>query len=108
MGVAHRLAHFPQQLSGGELQRAAIARAVIHRPALLVADEPTGNLDSDNGARVLALLADLNTHDGLTILLATHSPDLAEAAQRVVHLRDGRVMRVEDRRAPVAHTGAAF
>jgi ABC-type lipoprotein export system ATPase subunit len=108
VGVAHRLAHFPQQLSGGELQRAAIARAVVHRPALLVADEPTGNLDSDNGGRVLALLADLNTRDGLTILLATHSPDLADAARRVVHLRDGRVVRVEDRHAPVAHTGAAL
>ncbi len=107
VGVADRLSHFPQQLSGGELQRAAIARAVIHRPALLVADEPTGNLDSDNGARVLALLADLNTQDGLTILLATHSPDLAAAAQRVVHLRDGLVLRIEDRRPPATHTRAA-
>jgi putative ABC transport system ATP-binding protein len=106
VGVAHRLSHFPQQLSGGELQRAAIARAVVHRPALLVADEPTGNLDSDNGARVLALLADLNAHDGLTILLATHSPDLAAAAARVVHLRDGHVLRVEDRRPPAGHTRA--
>jgi ABC-type lipoprotein export system ATPase subunit len=106
VGVSHRLSHFPQQLSGGELQRAAIARAVVHRPALLVADEPTGNLDSDNGARVLALLADLNAHDGLTILLATHSPDLAAAAARVVHLRDGHVLRVEDRRPPARHTRA--
>jgi ABC-type lipoprotein export system ATPase subunit len=108
VGVAHRVSHFPQQLSGGELQRAAIARAVVHRPALLVADEPTGNLDSENGGRVLALLADLNSHDGLTILLATHSPDLAAAAARVVHLRDGHVLRVEDRRPPAARSRAAL
>ena len=106
--MAHRLSHFPQQLSGGELQRAAIARAVVHRPALLVADEPTGNLDSDNGARVLDLLADLNVHDGVTILLATHSPDLAAAAERIIHLRDGHVLRVEDGPKPVAHTRASL
>jgi len=108
VGVAHRLSHFPQQLSGGELQRAAIARAVVHRPALLIADEPTGNLDSDNGARVLAFLAELNTGDGLTILLATHAPDLAAAAGLVVHLRDGHVVRVEDRRPPTAQARAAL
>jgi putative ABC transport system ATP-binding protein len=108
VGVAHRLSHFPQQLSGGELQRAAIARAVVHQPALLVADEPTGNLDSDNGARVLELIGDLNVHDGLTILLATHSPDLAAAAGRIVHLRDGQVLHVTDRRPPAAHTRAAL
>ena len=108
VGIAHRLSHFPQQLSGGELQRAAIARAVVHRPALLVADEPTGNLDSENGARVLALLSDLNRHDGLTILLATHSPDLAAAARRVVHLRDGHVLGVEDRRPPMTPARAAL
>jgi len=95
VGVAHRLAHYPQQLSGGEMQRAAIARAVIHQPALLVADEPTGNLDSENGARVLDLLAELNATSGVTILLATHSPDLAAAAFRLLHLRDGRVHRID-------------
>jgi putative ABC transport system ATP-binding protein len=95
VGVAHRLAHYPQQLSGGEMQRAAIARAVIHEPALLVADEPTGNLDSENGTRVLQLLADLNSTSGVTILLATHAPDLAAAAGRLVHLRDGRVQRID-------------
>ena len=108
VGLARRLSHFPQQLSGGELQRAAIARAVIHGPALLVADEPTGNLDSENGARVLALLAGLNSHEGLTILLATHSPELAAAAGRVVHLMDGHVLRVEDRRPPAARSRAAL
>jgi putative ABC transport system ATP-binding protein len=95
VGIAHRLSHFPQQLSGGEMQRVAIARAIVHEPALLVADEPTGNLDSDNGARVLALLAELNLEAGLAILLATHAPDLAAAAHRVVHLRDGRVQKIE-------------
>ena len=97
VGVQHRLGHYPAQLSGGEMQRAAIARAIVHQPALLVADEPTGNLDSENGARVLALLAELNAQSGLTILLATHAPELAAAAHRIVHLRDGRVQRVEAR-----------
>ena len=99
MGVSDRLQHYPQQVSGGELQRAAIARAVVHEPALLVADEPTGNLDSDNGARVLALLAALNRDAGVTILLATHSQELAAAADDIVHLRDGRVESIQtDRR----------
>jgi len=114
VGVAHRLAHLPQQASGGEQQRAAIARAVIHQPALLIADEPTGNLDSENGARVLALLQTLNREQGLTILLATHALDLATAADRVVHMRDGRIVRIESRPAlpemnPAAvgsHTGS--
>jgi putative ABC transport system ATP-binding protein len=78
------------------MQRAAIARGIVHRPALLVADEPTGNLDSENGARVLDLLAELNRDAGLTVLLATHSPELAAAARRVVHLRDGLVQRIDD------------
>jgi ABC-type lipoprotein export system ATPase subunit len=108
VGVGHRLSHFPQQLSGGEQQRAAIARAVIHRPALLVADEPTGNLDSENGDRVLDLLAELNGRDGLTVLLATHSPELAAAAGRVVHLRDGLVVRIDERRPPATRTRAAL
>jgi putative ABC transport system ATP-binding protein len=95
VGLAHRLRHFPPQLSGGEMQRAAIARAVIHQPALLIADEPTGNLDSENGARVLALLGELNRDLGVTILLATHGAETAAAADRVLHMRDGRVERIE-------------
>lgn len=98
VGLAHRLAHFPQQLSGGELQRAAIARALAHAPALLIADEPTGSLDSENGARVLALLSELNRETGVTMLLATHAEETAAAASRVVHMRDGLVERVDDRR----------
>ena len=90
VGIAHRLGHFPQQVSGGEMQRAAIARALVHQPALLVADEPTGNLDSDNGAKVLALLSELNREMGVTVLLATHAADVAAAATRVLRMRDGK------------------
>lgn len=75
------------------MQRAAIARAVIHRPALLIADEPTGNLDSENGARVLKLLRELNQEMGLTILLATHSAETADAAHRIIFMRDGLIER---------------
>jgi putative ABC transport system ATP-binding protein len=91
VGIAHRLSHYPQQVSGGEMQRAAIARALAHRPALLIADEPTGNLDSDNGRLVLALLAGLNRETNITILLATHSAEVAAAATRVVRMRDGQL-----------------
>jgi putative ABC transport system ATP-binding protein len=90
VGIAHRLHHFPQQISGGEMQRAAIARALIHQPSLIVADEPTGNLDSENGAIVLALLTALNTELGVTILLATHSAEVASTAHRVLKMRDGK------------------
>jgi putative ABC transport system ATP-binding protein len=91
VGIGHRLAHYPQQVSGGEAQRAAIARALVHQPALLVADEPTGNLDSVNGANVLALLSDLNRDLGITILLATHAADVAAAATRTLRMRDGQL-----------------
>jgi putative ABC transport system ATP-binding protein len=90
VGIAHRLTHYPQQISGGEMQRAAIARALVHRPALLVADEPTGNLDSENGANVLALISELNQELGVTVLLATHAADVAAAARRVLRMRDGK------------------
>jgi putative ABC transport system ATP-binding protein len=97
VGLTSRLEHYPQQLSGGEMQRAAIARAIVHRPALLVADEPTGNLDSANGARVMELLAELNDEHGIALLLATHAPEVAAAAHRVVQMRDGRIERELDR-----------
>ncbi|HYE88250.1 MAG TPA: ABC transporter ATP-binding protein [Vicinamibacterales bacterium] len=90
VGIAHRLTHYPQQISGGEMQRAAIARALVHRPALVVADEPTGNLDSENGANVLALIQELNRELGVTVLLATHATDVAAAASRVLRMKDGR------------------
>lgn len=91
VGIGHRLDHYPQQVSGGEAQRAAIARALVHQPALLIADEPTGNLDSANGATVLALLAELNRELGVTMLLATHAADVAAAAGRQIRMRDGRL-----------------
>ncbi len=91
VGLGHRLDHFPQQLSGGEAQRAAIARAVIHRPAVIIADEPTGNLDSANGARVLDLLRTVNRETGAALLLATHDASVAAAADRLVQMRDGHV-----------------
>jgi putative ABC transport system ATP-binding protein len=90
VGLSARLQHYPPQLSGGELQRGAVARALIHGPALLVADEPTGNLDSEHGGRVLSLLVELNHETGVTMLLATHAADVAAAARRVVRMRDGR------------------
>jgi putative ABC transport system ATP-binding protein len=95
VGLADRLNHYPQQLSGGEMQRAAIARAVIHRPALLIADEPTGNLDSESGTNILALLAELNKETNVSILLATHSMEAASAADRVFHMKDGIVQRIQ-------------
>ncbi len=91
VGIVERLHHYPAQVSGGEMQRAALARALSHRPALVIADEPTGNLDSENGARVLALLEALNRETGVTILLATHAPEVAAAASRVLRMRDGRL-----------------
>ena len=92
VAISHRLDHYPAEVSGGELQRAAVARAVIHRPALLIADEPTGNLDTDNGRRVLELLHMLNRETGVSMLLATHDHAIAEGANRIVAMRDGRVV----------------
>ena len=91
LGLRHRLGHYPQQLSGGEMQRVGIARAVCHDPLLLLADEPTGNLDSANGAEVLQLLQELNRSLGVTVLLATHSAEMAAAGRRVLHMVDGRI-----------------
>lgn len=89
VGLGHRLGHYPAQLSGGEMQRAAIARAVVHKPALLIADEPTGNLDTENGLKVLDLLRELNSDLGLTVLMATHSTETAAIAGRLLMMRDG-------------------
>jgi putative ABC transport system ATP-binding protein len=108
LGLAHRLSHRPSQLSGGEMQRAAIARAVVHEPALVIADEPTGNLDSATGQRILETLVGLNRDHGLTLLLATHAAEVAAAAHRVVHMRDGRIERVESRDTPRAAARAAL
>ena len=94
VGLGDRGHHYPAQLSGGEQQRVAIARAFAHRPLLLFADEPTGNLDAANGANVVALLDELNREAGTTLVLVTHDPELAARARRLVRLRDGAV--VED------------
>lgn len=91
MMLSHRNKHFPQQLSGGQQQRVAIARAVVTNPKLILADEPTGNLDSSNGEEVMKLLEELN-HEGTTIIMVTHSSAHARRANRVVQLFDGRIV----------------
>lgn len=91
MAISHRHKHFPQQLSGGQQQRVAIARAVVANPKLILADEPTGNLDSKNGAEVMNLLTDLN-REGTTIVMVTHSQHDAGYADRIINLFDGRVV----------------
>ncbi len=91
MKISHRKKHFPQQLSGGQQQRVAISRAVVTRPKLILADEPTGNLDSANGEEVMNLLTELNK-EGTTIVIVTHSPTDAEKAHRIVQLFDGHVV----------------
>jgi len=97
VGLSQRLAHRPRELSGGELQRAAIARALVNRPRILLADEPTGNLDTENGAEIVRLLRDLNRNDGVTIIMVTHNLDLIVATDRVVRLVDGRIEESEMR-----------
>ncbi len=92
LGVAHRLHHKPRALSGGEQQRIAIARAIVNHPALLLADEPTGNLDSENSTVVLNLMRDLNRRLGQTILMITHNPEAAAWAHRTIRMRDGRIV----------------
>jgi putative ABC transport system ATP-binding protein len=91
VGMLHRKDHWPHELSGGEMQRVAIGRALVNGPAVLLADEPTGNLDSKAGREVLELLARLNAERGVTVLLATHSQEAAAFARRVIHLRDGSI-----------------
>jgi len=92
VGLLQRRQHLPQALSGGEQQRVAIARALINSPRVILADEPTGNLDSQNGQQVLSLLADLNQEQGQTVILATHSREADSLASRIIKLKDGHVL----------------
>jgi ABC-type lipoprotein export system ATPase subunit len=91
LGLGARKDHRPGQLSGGEMQRVAVARALINRPQILLADEPTGNLDTQRSQEIGQILLDLNRTQGLTVLLVTHNPELARLAQRIIELRDGRI-----------------
>jgi putative ABC transport system ATP-binding protein len=92
LGIQDRMKHKPRALSGGQQQRVAIARGIVNKPAILLADEPTGNLDSENSAAVLKLMKDLNQRIGQTILMITHDQDAAAYASRIVHIRDGRII----------------
>jgi len=97
VGMAHRMRHYPSQLSGGQQQRVAVARAIVGRPLILLADEPTGNLDSRNGGAVMSLLKELH-EEGATICMVTHDPRYAHVAERTVHLFDGQVVSEDDAR----------
>jgi len=99
VGMSHRMRHYPSQLSGGQQQRVAVARAIAGKPSILLADEPTGNLDSTNGEAVMELLSELH-REGATICMVTHDPRYAEHAQRTIHLFDGKIVR--DERSPLA------
>ncbi|TLP59306.1 ABC transporter ATP-binding protein [Parasedimentitalea maritima] len=99
VGLGARSGHFPAQLSGGEQQRVALARAVAPRPDILLADEPTGNLDEANGSAIMDLLFDLRDRHGATLIMVTHAPELAARCDRVVRLRDGRIETSADQQA---------
>lgn len=107
VGMAHRAKHYPAQLSGGQQQRVAVARALVGRPTILLADEPTGNLDSKNGEAVIALLGELNS-EGATVCMVTHDPRYASMADRTVHLVDGRIVEFAETEAGTQPMESAF
>ncbi|HIP73260.1 MAG TPA: ABC transporter ATP-binding protein/permease, partial [Anaerolineae bacterium] len=100
VGLGHRLDHYPSEMSGGEQQRTAVARALIHNPALILADEPTGNLDSVTGDSIMSLLKQLNQEEGITLILVTHDEEVAGYADRIVKLRDGRIVEIVAQERP--------
>jgi len=106
LGISGRLDHRPNELSGGEQQRVALARALINRPAIVLADEPTGNLDSKNSAVVLNMLRQSNQELGQTVLMITHNPEAAEYGDRVIHMRDGQIVAPEEDPQWVPHHSA--
>jgi len=108
VGLGKRLHHRPRELSGGEMQRAAVARALINRPRVLFADEPTGNLDAEAGDAVVGLLRDLNRQDKLTIIMVTHNMDIVAGTDRVVRLVQGRVEGGTEARGYADHAERVF
>jgi len=95
VGLGHRLDHQPTELSGGQQQRVAIARSLVGDPSIILADEPTGNLDSKSGAEVMAILQELNRNQGITVILVTHDPIIARHSERIIHLYDGQISHTE-------------
>ncbi len=105
VGLGDRLHHRPNELSGGEQQRVAIARALINDPSIILADEPTGNLDTKTGLEIIGLFQQLNLERGITIILVTHAPEIAQYTRRIIHLRDGRIEENETVKEPLLAPG---